>query len=497
MNKLYNTPFISLLPDSITGDATIQATCAALDGMLVRVAQSVPNLLVYSRLLLTAGRIRPFTLLPALQRIIDASGGLKTLSMPELELLAWQFHVDFRELARTDVQLAKMVLQAIQWHRSKGTPASLINALALFGYAAIIEEDGVGQHWATYQLGLPQIADVTTVQKILSIAKEMQPTRCRLWRIYTDAFDRRPVIWSGGNPHDCWSDGWWTMHSGVPVPDAPGSEDDLIVSFGTRNAYQSEAYNPGDACGSFGATTHYGFLAPYIDRPIWSRSAWSDVFPRNHGFAMNSLFSILWADRATTGRRWRGEWDARSWLDYTGFDRKLPQWRMGQRALSRSQQAYSGGNRLSDINACYSRPSALLLDAPPVWGSSRWSAEGSKLHLLVIDERYISVSTMAPKPVNPGIPQAAGASLLAITAPVPDAQRAQQARHDEITAHMRQREAVPPRTATILHLGTESVPVIPCAAPPSAVTHHRAPQWLGAWNETGRTWWTETTIFVQ
>lgn len=149
MSTLYDTPFCDLLPSSIAEDSTIKAAAASLDGMLLRTVQSVPNLLIYSRLLLTAGRTSPFTLLPALQRIIDASGGLKALSTPELELLAWQFHVDFREVARTDAQLANMVLQAIPWHRIKGTPASIINALALFNYHAAIEEDGAGDHRAT------------------------------------------------------------------------------------------------------------------------------------------------------------------------------------------------------------------------------------------------------------------------------------------------------------------------------------------------------------
>lgn len=497
--NLYDTPFCDLLPGSIAEDATIKAAAASLDGMLLRTVQSVPNLLIYSRLLLTAGRSASFPLLPALQRIIDASGGLTPLSMSELELLAWQFHVDFREVARTDRQLAEMIVQSIPWHRIKGTPRSIINALSLFDYHAAIEEDGYGDHWATYQLGLPQIADIPTVQKILSIAKEMQPARCRLWRIYTDAFDRRPVIWSGGTRHDRWSDGWWTYYSGVDVPVGPGNgsddDSDVVVSFGTRNAFQSEAYNPGDACGSFGATTHYGFLAPYLDRPIWSRSAWGDVYPQNHGFAIGSLFSILWADRATTGRRWRGFWDARSWLDYTGFDRKLPQWRMGQRAFSRSQAVFSEGHVFAESNACYSRPTAVILDAPPVWGASFWSNDAPARHLLKLDELFQESQPLTTPPVSPEPHPLVGfASCLSVSTPRQDAVRVGQAMHSELSLRLDIKVNNSAQIGSTQLMPVQSQAVKPSPYWPIRIRSYRMPQWQGAWTVPDRTWRTAQEI---
>lgn len=232
--RLQDTSFISLLPDSIAGDAAIRAAAASLDGVLRSLALSIPNLLIYSRLLLTAGRATSFRLLPALQRLIDARGGLKLLSTAELELLAWQFHVDFREVARSDADLAKMILESIPWHRIKGTPAGIKRALALFGYDVGIEEDGEGDRWACYQLDLKNVLALSDVQKVFAVAREMAPVRCRLWRVYNSELDIRPIRLSLGPGLSL---GYLSAWSGIPVPDASdtgGSADDPLVSLGAR-----------------------------------------------------------------------------------------------------------------------------------------------------------------------------------------------------------------------------------------------------------------------
>lgn len=143
-----------LLTPALADDPAFGAAGSALETLLRRVVRSVPNLLLWHRLALTAGRPVPGMLAP-IGRVAEASGGLTPLSTAELELLAWQLHVDFRETARTDAELAGLILDAIAWHRIKGTPASLYAALRRFGYAASIEENGPGAYWATYQLGLP------------------------------------------------------------------------------------------------------------------------------------------------------------------------------------------------------------------------------------------------------------------------------------------------------------------------------------------------------
>ena len=174
--RVGQTPFYELLPDSIRDDATITASAASLDPSRRSLVLGIPNVLLWARLdqSLPApmpDRMLPETssgnpassplcvrcphgsvpspavtaappiriessgyLSPPLQRLVDLGGGLKPLTEAELELLAYQLHVDFRETATTREQLAAMVRNAIPWHRIKGTPAGLKAALALFGY---------------------------------------------------------------------------------------------------------------------------------------------------------------------------------------------------------------------------------------------------------------------------------------------------------------------------------------------------------------------------
>ena len=484
---LNNTPLRALLPGSVANDATITAAASALDGVLRATALSMPNLLLYARL-----NNQPVdSLLPPLARLTQARGGLAPLSLDELEQLAWQFHVDFREVAQTPEQLAAMVRSAIAWHRFKGTPASIKKALNLFGYSGItIEEDGTGKHWATYQLGLPQIATPEAVRHIVTICNEMAPARCRLWRITTEAFDRRPIIVSRGPRL---GDGWLSFYSGVSVETPEG---DVIVSFGTRNAYQAEAYANDPLCASFGSIIHLGFLAPYLDRFVVGRSGLSFPYPRNHGFAMGSLFSILWADRATTARRWQGEWDARCWLDYTGFDRKLPPWRMGRRGLSRAQLVPGWGEVLSQHNARLGASFAVTIDNPAKLGAARLSVHNPERHLVRLHELFIHSAGHETPPVEPGIPATAGGSCLSVASSVPNPCRMREVRHDEAALRMAARNPQPPRDALHSLAPLLAQTLGPADSPPAAVASFRAPLWRGSWLEPGRTWRTETLLSV-
>ncbi len=492
--KLADADLLALLPPYIAEDPAFKPAGEAVAPHLRALVRAIPNLLIFARLW---GQDTA-QMLPPLRRLTEARGGLRAPETALLELLAWQFHVDFRETATTREQLAAMVRNAIPWHRIKGTPASIKTALALFGYRDIrIEEDGTGRWWATYQLGLPQIADTATVRHIVRICNEMAPARCRLWRIYTDVFDRRPIILSQG---PALGSGWLTFYSGAPVPvdpDNPDSED-VLVSFGVRHASQAAPYSPGDVCGSFGATIWYGFLASYLDRFVVGRSRLSALYPRNHGFALGSLFSILWAERATTGRRWRGEWDARRWLDYTGFDRQLPPWRMERRAISRAQLVPGWGELVSDHNARLGATFAAVIDNPPRLGAFALSGHDTQRRVLRLHEMFIHASGWQTPAVSPAPrPPLAGAARLSVTCPVPNPARSSQARQDTAALRMDARQAPAPRDAAHALAALLAQALDPALAPPAGVAAYRAPQWLGAWAEPGRTWRTETLLSVQ
>lgn len=470
------TPLSALLPGSIRDDATVAASAASLDPIRRALAGGIPNILLWSRLDPAPGR-----LCPPLQRLAELGGGLKALSEAELELLAWQLHVDFREAAATREQLAAMVRSAIPWHRIKGTPASIKQALALFGYSGIrIEEDGTGDYWATWQLGLPEIADEATVRHIVSICNEMQPARCRLWRIYTDVFDRRPIVPDVGPVLD---DGWLDFYSGASV-ETGGETDSVLVSFGATRRFLSEAY--GDIAGSFGTTIRRAFLIPYLDRFVLDRSRLDEVYPRNHGFASACLYSLLWAERATTGRRWRGEWDARRWRDYTGFDRKLPRWSMRARAWSRNQLALDDGERLDDGNARLDAVFAVLVDNPPRLDAFALDGHDPMRREPRLHEMFVDMRGMTCLPLRPGTPCSACAEQLGLRAANRNAARVRSAGRGELAAMSAARRAEAPRAASVCRDAlTLDAPVM-LTRPSLAVSSLRRSTWSGTWGK--RTW---------
>jgi len=90
---------IDILPSSIKNDPQVQAAAIALD----------------SELQATTAAIQQTILVPR----IDA--------LPEdvLDLLAWQFHVDFYDISLSIDKKRALVFQSINWHRRKGTPSAV------------------------------------------------------------------------------------------------------------------------------------------------------------------------------------------------------------------------------------------------------------------------------------------------------------------------------------------------------------------------------------
>lgn len=414
MSKLADGDLLSLLPASISDDPQMRAAAEALAPVLKSLSLSLPNLLVFSRL----GGQPEEGMLPPLARLTRARGGLKPLSLEELEQLAWQFHVDFREVATTREQLAAMVRESIPWHRIKGTPAGVRNALSLFGYQADIEENGPGRWWATYQLGLPEIADLNMVRAIVAICNEMAPARCRLWRIYTDVYDWRPGVWSGGAPENAWGNCWWSWYSGVEVPDIPGlGNSGLMVSFGRADRCQAESYTPLNA--GLGIESAMGVIIPYVDRPIWGHSDWGDIYPVNSGFTVGELLSVHWCEQIVISGGWDGLWDDRPWVETQTWDRILPAWTFAALSWARTQAVYAWADlgpsgRYGDINACYSLPVHVIFGQPPRWGGFAYSEDDPARQEIPILERYQEIQASVSQ-------QALPSDSLALVGPAADA----------------------------------------------------------------------------
>ena len=96
-----------LLPGSIAGDKTVQAAAQGIDPELQSVSRSIAEALIYSR--------------------------IDELPEPVLDALAWQWHADFYELARSMEAKREVVKGALLWHRKKGTAWAILKALDMLG----------------------------------------------------------------------------------------------------------------------------------------------------------------------------------------------------------------------------------------------------------------------------------------------------------------------------------------------------------------------------
>lgn len=124
--RLSDTSFLELLPDSINGDARIRAAAASLDAVQPVTVRGIPGLLLWARLY----QADAAALFPPLARL--APQGLPPLSEAELDLLAWQLHVEGYEGATDYATKHRMVLESIPVHRKKGTPWAVETALGTF-----------------------------------------------------------------------------------------------------------------------------------------------------------------------------------------------------------------------------------------------------------------------------------------------------------------------------------------------------------------------------
>lgn len=88
---------IDLVPPSIRNDPQVQAAAEAIDKELQAVTAAIPQTILIAR--------------------------IDELSEQVLDLLAWQFHVDFYEPIGFSIDKKRaMIKQSIAWHRHKGTP---------------------------------------------------------------------------------------------------------------------------------------------------------------------------------------------------------------------------------------------------------------------------------------------------------------------------------------------------------------------------------------
>lgn len=372
--------FASLIPDSIRGDKTVAAAAEAMDGLLRRTTHAIPNLLIWARLDRESER-----LIPPLARLVRAAGGVKALPTELLELLAWQLHVDFREIALNDSMLERMVRESIPWHRIKGTPAAVVQALAMYNIAAKTDESGTGRNWAVYELELEDVPRGGTLANIVRVAEEAAPKRCQLRRVY-GKFDRRPIILDRGPALD---DGYLDDDSGVWDP-----ETGVKQSFGETTGLQSDPYSMGVS--AICAEHMRSGRIYYLDRPILDQWKLDDPTVRCHGFVGGAVVSLQSIGIEGNKYTWSSRWNERKWNECGGYPGSAPIHRRRidfHRSVSKSQMVLDSG-RLDSSFERLDRQRVLLVDTPSRLDISRLDAGSESLNrrTVFIDERLQNVS---------------------------------------------------------------------------------------------------------
>lgn len=167
--SLLDISISDIAPSSIMEDPQMLAMMASLDPELKSVSQDIRETLIYSR--------------------------IDELSEPVLDLLAWQWHVDFYELARTLEMKRAAVKGSIAWHRKKGTVWAIRKALEMLGikgtvtewwkipgakpYTFAVEAEITSGFWSQY----PDSVDATKViRKAIEMSKS---TRSWLMALHT------------------------------------------------------------------------------------------------------------------------------------------------------------------------------------------------------------------------------------------------------------------------------------------------------------------------
>ena len=144
--------------------------------------------------------------------------------------LSWEY-----SLAQINVDNFKeRVIEGLKFHRLKGTPYSLKQALSWYELTGIIiEEEHFGERFANFQIGFDELPDVLDVDTIINIAKLAAPLRSNLFRLYNKEHDVRDFILDHSDWGDILSD-----YSGVRL-----SEDSPQLSFGRKMFAEAEVGN--------------------------------------------------------------------------------------------------------------------------------------------------------------------------------------------------------------------------------------------------------------
>ena len=140
--ELQHTSLLDILPPNLLRDKQIKAAAQALDAELQKITEATKEAL----------------LLPRLDELPEAV----------IDLLAWQWHVDFYEPNMSLETKRQLVRESISWHRLKGTKAAVEKMVQAVFRGGVVTEwfeyGGEPYHFRVDILSAPQITAENTAR---------------------------------------------------------------------------------------------------------------------------------------------------------------------------------------------------------------------------------------------------------------------------------------------------------------------------------------------
>lgn len=159
MNNVYNINLLDILPPSIKRDPQVQALSAAFSPEYQEVSNAILQCILLARL-----DEQP-------EEVVD--------------LLAWQLHVDYYEAEMPIEKKREMVRLSTPWHRHKGTPWAVEQAVSMIFQNAVVSEwfeYGGQPYYFRVETEQPFTAD-TDLNRLIKLINSAKNTRSWLENI--------------------------------------------------------------------------------------------------------------------------------------------------------------------------------------------------------------------------------------------------------------------------------------------------------------------------
>ena len=151
---LQSTSLLDILPSNLLADKQIHAAARALDDELQKITVATRNALLLPR--------------------------LDELSEEVIDLLAWQWHVDFYEPSMSIETKRQLVRESIAWHRIKGTKAAVEKMTQTVFKGGVITEwfeyGGEPYHFRIDVLNAPNMTEENR-ERLLAVVNASKNTR--------------------------------------------------------------------------------------------------------------------------------------------------------------------------------------------------------------------------------------------------------------------------------------------------------------------------------